>query len=148
MNQLLSRRQGLGIPDAYFNNLVNEVFYTKYPEVRGRTLTLTSEDVALRKAWHNTAEDLLDKLEQAQLSATARRQLGSYAQRDYQTWQRQAQRGELGGYTMNQLSQQTDKTFNQLFPEQRSEKLNLQTFGQIWYAIFSDRASQLETGKN
>jgi serine/threonine-protein kinase len=64
------------------------------------------------------------------------------------TWQRQAQRGELGGYTMNQLSQQTDKTFNQLFPEQRSEKLNLQTFGQIWYAIFSDRASQLETGKN
>lgn len=148
MNQLLSRRQGLGIPDAYFNNLVNEVFYTKYPEVRGRTLTLTSKDVALRKAWHNTAEDLLDKLEQAQLSATARRQLGSYAQRDYQTWQRQAQRGELGGYTMTQLSQQTDKTFNQLFPEQRSEKLNLQTFGQIWYAIFSDRASQLETGKN
>jgi serine/threonine-protein kinase len=49
---------------------------------------------------------------------------------------------------MTQLSQQTDKTFNQLFPEQRSEKLNLQTFGQIWYAIFSDRASQLETGKN
>ena len=31
MNQLLSRRQDLGIPDAYFNNLVNDVFYTKYP---------------------------------------------------------------------------------------------------------------------
>ncbi|WP_041781047.1 serine/threonine-protein kinase [Allocoleopsis franciscana] len=148
MNQLLSRRQDLGIPDAYFNNLVNDVFYTKYPEVRGRTLTLKPEDAALRKAWHNTAEDLLDKLEQAQLSAAARRQLGRYAQRDYQSWQRKAQQGQLGGYTMNQLSQQTDKTFNQLFPEQRIEKLNLQTFGQIWYAIFSDRASQLETGKN
>lgn len=146
MNKLLSRRQDLGIPDAYFNNLVNDVFYTKYPEVRGRTLTLKSEDAALRKAWHNTAEDLLDKLEQAQLSATARRQLGRYAQRNYQSWQRKAQQGQLGGYTMNQLSQQTDQTFNQLFPEQRSEKLNLETFGQIWYAIFSDRVSQLETG--
>ncbi|HEY9834579.1 MAG TPA: hypothetical protein V6D26_28775, partial [Stenomitos sp.] len=147
MSQLLSRRQSLGIPDAYFNHLVNDVFYTKYPQVRGRTLTLKSEDATLRKAWHNTAEDLLDKLEQAQLSATARRQLGSYTQRNYQTWQRQAQRGQLGGYTMNQLSQQTDQTFNRLFPEQRSEKLNLQTFGQIWYAICSDRVSQLETGK-
>jgi serine/threonine-protein kinase len=146
MNKLLSRRQDLGIPDAYFNNLVNDVFYTKYPEVRGRTLTLKPEDAALRKAWHNTAEDLLDKLEQAQLSATARRQLGRYAQRNYQSWQRKAQQGQLGGYTMNQLSQQTDQTFNQLFPEQRSEKLNLETFGQIWYAIFSDRVSQLETG--
>lgn len=148
MNQLLSRRQDLDIPDAYFNNLVNDVFYTKYPEVKGRTLTLKPEDATLRKAWHNTAEDLLDKLEQAQLSAAARRQLGRYAQRDYQSWQRKAQQGQLGGYTMNQLSQQTDKTFNQLFPEQRIEKLNLQTFGQVWYAIFSDRASQLETGKN
>jgi serine/threonine-protein kinase len=147
MNQLLSRRQDLGISDAYFNNLVNDVFYRKYPEVQGRTLTLKPEDATLRKAWHNTAEDLLDKLEQAQLSATARRQLGSYTQRNYQTWQRQAQQGQFSGYTMNQLSQQTDQTFNRLFPEQGSEKLNLQTFGQIWYAIFSDRASQLETGK-
>jgi serine/threonine-protein kinase len=146
--QLLSRRQELGVSNAYFNKLVNTTFYSKHPEARGRTLTLKTEDADLRKEWHNTAEDLLDKLEQAQLSATARRQLGSYTSRDYQTWQRKAQRGQLGGYTMNQLSQQTDKTFYQLFPEQRSEKLNLQTFGQVWYAIFSDRVSQLETGKN
>lgn len=145
--QLLNRRQELGISLAYFNELVNNSFYSKHPEVRGRTLTLKGEDADLRKEWHNTAEDLLDKLEQAQLSAAARRQLGSYTQRDYQTWQRKAKQGQLDGYTMNQLSQQTDKTFYQLFPEQQSEKLNLQTFGQIWYALFSDRVSQLETGK-
>jgi serine/threonine-protein kinase len=147
MDKLLSRRQDLAIPDAYFNNLVNDLFYAKHPEVKGRTLSLKPEDAALRKEWHNTAEDLLDKLEQAQLSATARRGLGRYAKRDYQTWQRKAKRGQLGGYTIDQLSQQTDKTFDQLFPDQRSEKLNLQTFGQIWYALFSDRVSQLETGR-
>lgn len=147
MNQLVSRRQQLGIPDAYFNRLVNEVFYDQHPEVRGRTLTLNPDDAALRKAWHNTAEDLLDKLEQAQLSTTASRQLGSYTQQKYQTWQRQAKRERKSGYTIDHLSQETDKTFYQLFPEQRGETLNLQTFGQIWHAIFFDRVSQLEAEK-
>jgi serine/threonine protein kinase len=147
MDKLLSRRQNLEIPDAYFNTLVNNLFYAQHPEVRGRVLTLKPEDASLRREWHKTAEELLDKLEQAQLSVAARRQLGSYTQQTYQTWQTKASRGQLGGYTIDLLSQQTDKTFNQLFPDQRSEKLNLQTFGQIWYAIFSDRVSQLEKGK-
>ena len=147
MNQLVSRRQQLSIPDAYFNTLVNELFYDKHPEVRGRTLSLNPDDAALRKAWQNTAEELLDKLEQAQLSTTARRQLGSYTQQKYQTWQRQAKQGSKSGYTIDHLSQETDKTFYQLFPEQRGETLNLQTFGQIWHAIFFDRVGQLEAEK-
>ena len=146
-DKLLSRRNDLGIPNAYFNTLVNESFYTKHPEARGRTLTTKPEDATLRHAWYNTAEVLLDKLEQAQLSASARRHLGSYTQQNYQTWQRKANGGQLGRYTIDQLRQQTDQTFYQLFPEQRGEKLNLKTFGQIWYAIFSDQVSQLETGK-
>lgn len=145
--QLLSRRQKLEIPEGFFNQFVNELFYAKHPEVRGRSLTMKPEDAALRKDWYNTAKDLLDKLEQVQLSAQARRQLGSYAQKDYRTWQRQVKQGQLGGYTIDQLSQQTDKTFRELFPEQQGAKQNLQTFGQIWYAIFADRVSQLETGK-
>ena len=146
-DKLLSRRQELEIPKTYFNNLVNESFYTKHPEARGRTLTMKPEDANLRNAWYNTAEGLLDKLEQAQLSASARRQLGSYSQQTYQTWQGKANQGQLGRYTIDQLRQQTDQTFYQLFPEQRGEKLNLKTLGQIWYAIFSDQVSQLETGK-
>ncbi|MEW6491984.1 MAG: serine/threonine-protein kinase [Cyanobacteriota bacterium] len=147
IDQLLSRRQDLEIPEGFFNQFVNESFYAKHPEARGRSLTMNPEDAALRNDWYNTAKDLLDKLEQAQLSAEARRQLGSYVQKDYRTWQRQAKQGQLGGYTIDQLSQQTEKKFRELFPEQQGAKQNVQTFGQIWYAIFADRASQLETGK-
>ncbi len=145
--QLLSRRKGLEIPDGFFNQFVNESFYAQHPEVRGRSLTMNPEDAALRNDWYNTAEDLLDTLEQAQLSAEARRQLGSYVPKDYRTWQRQAKQGQLGGYTIDQLSQQTEKEFKKLFPEQQGAKQNLQTFGQIWYAIFADRVSQLKTEK-
>jgi serine/threonine-protein kinase len=108
---------------------------------------MNPDDAALRDEWYNTAFDLLDQLDRAQLSAATRRQLGSYVQRDYRTWQRQLKQGQLGGNTIDQLIQQTDKKFARLFPEQQGEKQNLKTFGQIWYAIFSDRVSQLETGK-
>ncbi len=147
IDKLLSRRQDLEIPEAYFNLLVNEAFYAKHPEARGRSLTMNPDDAALRDEWYNTAFDLLDQLDRAQLSAATRRQLGSYVQRDYRTWQRQLKQGQLGGNTIDQLIQQTDKKFARLFPEQQGEKQNLKTFGQIWYAIFSDRVSQLETGK-
>jgi serine/threonine-protein kinase len=146
-NNLLSRRKNLGITAGFFNTLVNESFYANHPELNRRPLTSSSKDAALRKKWHNTAVDLLDKLEQAQLSAAARQKLGGYVQRDYKIWQRQANRGQLGGYTIDQLSKQTDEKFHKLFPQQRGEKLDLETFGQIWYAIFSDQVSQLETGQ-
>lgn len=146
-NNLLSRRKNLGITAGFFNTLVNESFYANHPELNRRALTSSSKDAALRNQWHKTAVDLLDKLEQAQLSAAARQKLGGYVQRDYKIWQRQANRGQLGSYTIDQLSQQTDEKFHKLFPQQRGEKLDLETFGQIWYAIFSDQVSQLETGQ-
>jgi serine/threonine-protein kinase len=146
-NQILSRRNDLEIPEAFFNEVVNELFYAQHPEVRGRNLTLSSEDAALREAWQNTAEDLLDKLEQAQLSEAARRKLGSYVQQNYETWKRQAQRGELGGYTIDQLAKQTDEKFSRLFPDQQGQQLNLDKAGQIWYAIAADKVRQVEEGK-
>jgi serine/threonine-protein kinase len=142
-DNLLSRRQELAISQGFFNMLVNDSFYASHPELQGRNLTMSSDDTALRNEWYKIAEDLLDKLEQAQLSAKARRQLGSYAQRDYQTWQRQVKQSQLGSHTIDQIKQQTDEKFYQLFPQQRGKKLDLQTFGQIWYALFSDRVSQL-----
>lgn len=147
IDKLLNRRQELEIPEAYFNLLVNELFYAKHPEIRGRNLRMNAEDAALRNEWYNTAFDLLDKLDQAQLSVAVRRQLGSYVERDYRTWQRQVKQGQLGDYTIDQLIQQTDKTFDRLFPDQQGEKQNLKTFGQIWYAIFSNRVNQLDTKK-
>ncbi|HEY9603470.1 MAG TPA: serine/threonine-protein kinase [Allocoleopsis sp.] len=142
-DNLLRRRQALAIPAGFFNKLVNDSFYGSHPELQGRSLTMSSDDAALRNEWYKIAEDLLDKLEQAQLSASARRQLGSYGQRDYQIWQRQVKQRQFGSNTIDQLKQQTDENFYQLFPQQRGKKLDLQTFGQIWYALFSDRVSQL-----
>lgn len=143
-NKILTRRQALNLEEGFFNTLVNNTFYAKHPEVRGRSLTQGSQDATLRNQWYKIAEELLDKLEQAQLSGVARRKLGRYSVQDYETWKRQANRGQLGGYTIDQLTKKTDETFYRLFRDQQGEKLNLQTFGQIWYAIAADRVSQLD----
>ena len=142
--KLLSRQQSLGIKARFFNTLVDDLFHTKHPELQGRSLKPAPKDAALRSDWYNIADELLNKLEQAQLSTAARRKLGSYSQQNYEIWKRQANSGR--GYTIEQLREQTDQKFYQLFPQQRREKLNQATFGQIWYAIAADKVSQLETG--
>ncbi len=146
-NKLLRRRQALGIKPRFFNSLVNDQFYAKHPEVRGLSLKNDPENADLRQEWYRSAEELLDQLQQAQLSAAARGKLGSYSQQEYEIWKGKANRGELGSYTMAQLVEQTDQRFYQLFPQQRGEKRNFQTFGQIWDAILADKVGQLETGK-
>ena len=57
--KLLSRRKALGISEASFNNQVNQKFYARHPELKGRQLTAGSEDAALRAEWYAIAEDLL-----------------------------------------------------------------------------------------
>ncbi|MDJ0734734.1 MAG: serine/threonine-protein kinase [Nostocaceae cyanobacterium] len=142
---LLNRRQQLEIPEGFFNRTANEIFYTKYPEVKGRSLTSNSEDAALRQDWFVMAEDLLNKLEQAKLSKEIRRQLGNYSAKDYQNWKRQAASGKLGNYSIEKLNQQTNQIFYKLFPEQPRNRLNQATFGQIWYAIAAQQVSKLES---
>lgn len=146
-NKLLSRQQALGIKDRFFNTLVDDSFHTKHPELQGRSLKPAPEDAALRSDWYDIGEELLNKIEQAQLSTAARRKLGSYSQQYYEIWKQQANSGEQG-YPIEQLREQTDRKFYQLFPQQRREKLNQKTFGQIWYAIAADKVSQLQTGNH
>lgn len=135
--QLLSRRQTLGIKDGFFINVVDESFHTKYPELQGRSLKPHPDDAQLRSDWYNIAEQLLDKLEQAQLSPEVRHKLGSYTQQDYKIWQQQA--------NQEPLTEQTNQKFYQLFPQQQGKKLNQKTFGQIWYAIAAEQVSKLQT---
>ena len=135
ISQILSRRQQLEIPNGFFNLTVNDIFYTKNPSARGRSLTSSPEDTALRNEWVSIADEVLNKLEQANLSTETRRKLGSYSSRDYNFWKQQAQAGRLGKYTINQLYTDTNQKFDQLFPGQQHGKLNKQTFAQIWYAI-------------
>ncbi|MHC5829141.1 MAG: serine/threonine protein kinase, partial [Nostoc sp.] len=93
------------------------------------------------------ADDLLNKLEQANLSSAARRKLGNYTAQNYETWRRQARSGQFGNYTIDQLNKDTNEKFDRLFPDQQRGKLNQQTFGQIWYAIAADQLSKVESGK-
>ncbi|KAB8335807.1 serine/threonine protein kinase [Scytonema tolypothrichoides VB-61278] len=146
-NQIIRRRQELEIPEVFFTKMVDQNFYTKNPQAKGRTLTGSSEDTALRKEWFAIAQDVLNQLERANLSTSARRKLGSYSGRDYDNWRQQAQTGQLGDYTIKQLNEDTNRKFDRLFPGQRrdNEKLDKQTLGQIWYALAADQISKVES---
>ncbi|MBD2727133.1 serine/threonine protein kinase [Nostoc sp. FACHB-892] len=144
LQEIVSRRQQLEITEGFFIPFVDNLFYTKKPELKGRSLTSKSEDAGLRDEWSGIADDLLNKIEQANLSTAARRKLGKYSQKDYETWRRQARSGQLGNYTIDQLNKYTNEKFDRLFPDQQRWKLNQQTFGQIWYAIAADQVSKVQ----
>ncbi|MEH2038822.1 serine/threonine-protein kinase [Nostoc sp.] len=147
LQKIISRRQELEITEGFFIRTVDDLFYTKKPELKGRSLTSKPEDAGLRDEWSDMANNLLDKLEQANLSTAARRKLGNYSPKDYDTWRQQARSGQFGNYTIDQLTKDTNEKFDRLFPDQERRKLNQQTFGQIWYAIAADRVSKVQSGK-
>ncbi|AFZ22708.1 serine/threonine protein kinase [Cylindrospermum stagnale PCC 7417] len=147
LQKILNRLQQQKIPAGFFTKVVDESFYTKRPELNKRTLSPNPEDAALRNEWYDVAEDLLNKIERANLSTAARQKLGSYSQQDEAIWRRLAQAGQLGKYkTFTQVKDDTYKTFNPLFPGQERGKLNQQTFLQIWYAIAADKVSKAQSG--
>ncbi len=57
------RRKNLNIDKDIFYQKVDELFYNKYPELEGRSLTEKPEDAGIRQNWCQVAEDLLDRLE-------------------------------------------------------------------------------------
>ncbi|MEH2006365.1 serine/threonine-protein kinase [Nostoc sp.] len=147
LQEIISRRQQLEITEGFFIPFVDNLFYTKKPELKGRSLTSKPEDAGLRDEWSGVADDLLNKLEQANLSTAARRKLGKYTPQDYETWRREARSRQFGNYTIDQLNKDTNEKFDRLFPGQERGKLNQQTFGQIWYAIAADQLSKVQSGK-
>ncbi|MGL5065470.1 MAG: protein kinase domain-containing protein [Microcoleus sp.] len=60
------RRKNLDVDRDVFYQKVDELFYNKYPELKGRTLTEKPEDAAIREKWYRVAEDLLDRLERGE----------------------------------------------------------------------------------
>jgi serine/threonine-protein kinase len=147
LQEIISRRQQLEITEGFFIAFVDDLFYTKKPELKGRSLTSKPEDAGLRDEWSGIADDLLNKIEQAKLSTEARRKLGKYTTQDYETWRRQARSGDFGKYTIDQLNKDTNEKFDRLFPGQQRGKLNQQTYLQVWYAIAADQVSKLQSGK-
>lgn len=57
------RRKNLNIEQDIFYQKVDELYYNKYPELKGRSLTEKPEDAEIRQKWCEVAEDFLDNLE-------------------------------------------------------------------------------------
>ncbi len=109
--------------------IVNETFYKQHPQLNRRSLKPAPQDADLRTDWYNIADDLLNKL--AKLSPAARSKLGSYSYSNRLKSDRN-------------LTQNSARLFYQWFPSQRNQKLNPNTYGQIWEAITFDKANQSE----
>lgn len=147
LQKVVNRRQALQIREAFFIGLVDDLFHREHPELNGRSLKPDGKDAALRNDWFTIAEQMLDKLEQAELTPAVRRRLGSYSEKHYASWQQQANQGKLGGYTSEELTRETNQKFYRLFPQERGKKLKLNTFGQIWYAIAAERVNQVKQAR-
>lgn len=140
IEKVFNRVKELEISQAVFIKTVDERFYGIRPGLGRRVLTDKPEDRVLREQWNSTADELLKKIEQANLSQTARRKIGGYSIEDSQRWDRLAKAGRLGKYrSFQELREEAYQKFDPLFPDQVRGQLNQQTFMQIWYAIASDK---------
>lgn len=139
---LRDRREQLGISYPFYVDLVNEVFYERYPTQRGILLSYDPVDEIWRSRWDELASELLDYL--ATLSDQARRGLGTYdsQQRDLVTMA--VNRLQLSSRALYDLA---DAQFFHQFPEQQGVNFINQPIGQIWHAIVADQLTALQQGK-
>lgn len=137
---LRDRRRKLGLDYNFFIDLVNEEFYYRHPEQRGRLLTAGAADRPWRKRWDETANQVLNRLET--LSDESRRELGTYTQRDLNRWIEEANELDISTST---LFDRADTEFYQLFPERRDEgRLVAEPVIQVWRGIVRDRLLELQ----
>lgn len=139
--RLRQRQQALGIPDSFYISLVNQVFFDRYPDQQGRTLSSAPQDAELRAAWDEMAANLLDKLEG--LSAEQRSQLGNYTPADITRWKAAVNKLHLSSAALFDLA---DGQFFRLFPEQRGQDFLDRPVGQVWQAIAASELNALQSG--
>ncbi|CAD5910704.1 Serine/threonine-protein kinase B [Planktothrix tepida] len=141
---LRDERRLLGINFNFFVDLVNEEFYTRYPEQQGRTLTDSSSDAIWRQRWHQIADEFLQRL--GQLSEESRLKLGTYSLDDLDHWKATVNQLQLSHQSLYDLA---DAKFFYLFPEQsRTANLLGLPIGQVWQAFTDDVVHQLQAGLN
>ncbi len=139
--ELSARLQQLGIDESFFLPLVDDFFYSKYPQKRGQTLNnKSSEDKLWRWRWYAIADELLKKLET--LTPDSRRRLGNYSKDDIYRWRSQLRRLNISNTAFNDL---TDARFLNLFSDQtRGQNLIGLPIGQVWQAIATDTMKGLQ----
>ncbi len=138
---LIARRQSLGIDENYYFNVMNQLFWAKYPDLQGRKLTNAPADAQKRVQWYKIAEELLNKLET--ISETSRQKLGSYTKADRDRTVEAINQVFVGSRSLYDLS---DAAFFGLFPDQKGKNFANQPVGQIWNAIAQDKASNIIAG--
>ncbi|MBW4695709.1 MAG: protein kinase [Lyngbya sp. HA4199-MV5] len=136
---LRDRRRELNVNFQVFTDMVDEVFYAKYPQQRSRKLGNAEQD-QFKREWNTIAGNVMDKL--VTLKPETRAKMGSYRRVNYDEWLKVL--GETGAKSSPRLDALADSRFFQLFPEQKGKTLNPRTFGQVWYAIADE---QLSTAK-
>ncbi|OUL22784.1 serine/threonine protein kinase [Nostoc sp. RF31YmG] len=140
-DRLSARRQQLGIDYNFYVNLVNQLFWEKNPNLKGRTLSDRPEDESLRAQWDQVAAEVLDKL--TQLSTKARQQLGTYTSAERDRWKVEVNQINVGSRSLYNLG---DAAFFAAFPTQRNKDFANQPIGQVWYGFVSDKLSAILAG--
>ncbi|HBK23726.1 MAG TPA: serine/threonine protein kinase [Planktothrix sp. UBA10369] len=139
---LQEKRRLLGIDFNFFVDLVNEEFYARYPEQRGRILTDTPSDSIWREKWDQIADEFLQRL--AKLSEQSRIKLGTYSINDLEQSKATVYQLRLSSQSLYDLA---DAKFFDLFPEQsRNANLLGLYIGQVWQAFTDDVVKDLEAG--
>ncbi len=106
--------------------------------VEDRTQKLGIRDEILNQLVAETdSADLSTKL--ATLSSDARTGMGTYRRVSYNAWAAIAKQSNVSDRALEALA---DARFVAMFPEQKGKTLNPRTFGQVWYAIARDQATQ------
>jgi serine/threonine-protein kinase len=140
---LQQRRTALGIRYDFYADLVNEEFWTQYPDQRGRILSSEPEDAELRSQWDAIAANVLGQLERYDLSPGVRLQLGNYTQADRDRWKAEANQLHIGSRTLYDL---TDAKFFLTFPDQRGKDFLKLPIGQVWQATVADTLEAVKSG--
>ena len=141
--ELLQRRESLGVNEAWLNQWINQRFYEQYPNLKGRPLTSAVEDAPLRLRWDNEAMDALDTL-QLHLSTPARRGLGAYGADDRESWRKAVNRLKVSSRALDDLA---DAKFATLFPQEQRDDVLDTPLGQVWYALAQDSVEDLTSGR-
>lgn len=141
--RLQQRRVALDIRYEYYASLVNEEYWSQYPDRRGQTLGEGSEEAEARAQWDAIASNVLRQLDNLKLSASARRQLGNYTEADLTRAKAEANQLRVSSRSLYDL---VDAKFFLAFPEQKeNQDFRNKPIFQVWQAMVGDTLTALKT---
>jgi serine/threonine protein kinase, bacterial len=152
-NELLrQRRQKLNIREQFLTEITDYIFTLKYPNVEGKKPSNSEEEKKLKAEYSQIMADVLDNIEQANLSLEVRQKLGRYKLSEQKLWIAEMNKLRLSSRTLQDL---TEFKFSAL-PKDFSPKslgVNFEIFltkpvGQVWLGIMADQVNNIKGSKD